>query len=52
MTCRYCLLYEMGHCRKVAPMRNEPKYLRLRNGKTVGLVFDCGRCEMQVVKHS
>lgn len=48
MTCRYCLLYEMGHCRKVAPMKNEPRYLRLRNGKTVGLVFDCGRCEMQV----
>ena len=49
MVCRYCLLYEMGHCRKHAPLQNEPKYLRLRNGKMVALQFDCKRCEMRLV---
>ncbi len=49
MTCRYCLLHEMGHCRKTAPLRNEPRYLRLRNGTILRLHFDCHRCEMQIM---
>ena len=48
MTCRYCLLHEMGYCRKTAPLRNEPRYLRLRNGTILRLHFDCQRCEMLI----
>ncbi|MDY2943819.1 MAG: U32 family peptidase [Paludibacteraceae bacterium] len=50
MTCRYCLLHEMGHCRKVAPLKNEPRYLSLRNGTILRLHFDCQRCEMLIMK--
>ncbi len=50
MTCRYCLLFELGHCRKTNPYPRdkEPRYLRLRNGKELLLKFDCKRCEMTV----
>ncbi|MCQ2347071.1 MAG: U32 family peptidase [Paludibacteraceae bacterium] len=48
MTCRYCLLHEMGHCRKQNPLLKEPKYLRLQNGTMLALHFDCARCEMQL----
>jgi putative protease len=50
MTCRYCLLFELGHCRKTNPYPRdkEPRYLRLRNGKKLLLKFDCKRCEMTV----
>ena len=50
MTCRYCLLYELGHCRKTAPYPKdkEPRFLRLRTGRTVELHFDCSRCEMTI----
>ena len=51
MTCRYCLLHEMGHCRKTAPLKNEPRYLRLRNGTILRLHFDCQRCEMLIMNH-
>ena len=51
MTCRYCILHEMGNCRKqptrLAPDK-EPRYLRLSNGTTVELHFDCKRCEMTI----
>ena len=50
MTCRYCLLYEMGHCRKENPLTNEPKYIRLANSTTLRLHFDCRQCEMQILK--
>lgn len=50
MTCRYCILFEMGHCRKTNPLRNEPRFLRLANGTQVELHFDCQRCEMQILK--
>jgi len=50
MTCRYCLLSEMGHCRKIKPLQKEPRFLRLRNSTTVQLRFDCIRCEMQILK--
>lgn len=50
MTCRYCLLFELGHCRKTNPYPRdkEPRYLRLRTGRVLALHFDCKRCEMTV----
>ena len=50
MTCRYCLLFELGHCRKVNPypQGKEPRFLRLRTGQTLELRFDCKKCEMLV----
>ena len=50
MTCRYCLLFELGHCRKLNPYPKdkEPRYLRLRTGKILSLHFDCKNCEMTV----
>lgn len=51
MTCRYCLLHEMGHCRKLSPLTNEPRYLRLRNGTILRLLFDCHHCEMLIMNH-
>lgn len=50
MTCRYCILHELGHCRKQNPMKNEPKYIRLANGTTMRLVFDCKNCQMLILK--
>lgn len=46
MTCRYCILHELGHCRKQNPMKNEPHFLRLANGTLMRLVFDCKNCQM------
>ena len=51
MTCKYCILYELGHCRKINPMANEPRYLRLQNGTTLSLEFNCKHCEMHISKH-
>ncbi len=50
MTCRYCLLFELGHCRKTNPYPRdkEPRFLRLRTGQQVRLTFDCARCEMRI----
>ena len=50
MTCRYCLLFELGHCRKTNPYPKdkEPRFLRLRTGKLLALHFDCKNCEMTV----
>ena len=50
MTCKYCILYELGHCRKINPMANEPRYLRLQNGTRLALEFDCRNCEMRISK--
>ena len=50
MTCKYCILYELGHCRKINPMANEPRYLRLQNGTRLTLEFDCRNCEMRISK--
>lgn len=50
MTCRYCLLYELGHCRKLNPMPVEPRYLRLRNNTLLSLTFDCRHCQMLIHK--
>ena len=51
MTCKYCILYELGHCRKINPMANEPRHLRLQNGTILSLEFDCKNCEMRITKH-
>ena len=48
MTCRYCMLYEMGHCRKLNPLANEPAYLRTSTGTLLRLTFDCRACEMRI----
>ena len=51
MRCKYCILHEMGHCRKQAGRLapdSEPRYLRLSNGTIVELQFDCKRCEMTI----
>ena len=50
MTCRYCLLFEMGHCRKVAPLAKEPCAIRLQNGTVLQLHFNCSRCEMTITR--
>ena len=50
MTCKYCILYELGHCRKINPLTNEPRYLRLQNGTMLSLEFDCKPCEMRITK--
>ena len=51
MTCKYCILHELGRCRKVHPMPNDPRYLRLQNGTLLSLEFDCKNCEMRITKH-
>ncbi len=50
MTCRYCLLFEMGHCRRAEPLPKEPRYLRLHNGTLLSLRFDCAHCQMLIYK--
>lgn len=52
MTCKYCILNELGHCRKLNPINNEPRYLRLQNGIQLILEFDCQKCEMRIYKNS
>ncbi len=51
MTCRFCLLHALGACKHDGhrlPFR-EPLSLRLSDGRTFPLRFDCQRCEMQVL---
>ena len=47
MTCRYCLLREMGHCRKISPAQVEPAYLRTA-GRLFQLRFNCSECRMSI----
>jgi putative protease len=52
MTCRHCLRYALGYCTRGGqrlPYR-EPLSLRLADGRTFPLHFDCKACEMQVLK--
>jgi len=52
MTCRHCLRHALGYCTregKRLPYR-EPLSLRLADGRTFPLRFDCARCEMQVLR--
>ncbi|MCM1035087.1 MAG: U32 family peptidase [Paludibacter sp.] len=52
MTCKYCLLYESGMCRKqqkqASSQSQEPVWLRTENGKLLRLHFDCAKCEMSI----
>ncbi|MBR4564586.1 MAG: U32 family peptidase [Paludibacteraceae bacterium] len=52
MECKYCLLFEMGHCRQTNPFpkAKEPRFLRLRTGKMLRLTFDCPHCRMLVTE--
>ena len=51
MTCKYCLRYELGWCRKGPDSAKAPKDpLFLVSGKRrFRLEFDCGRCVMNVI---
>lgn len=49
MTCRYCILAQLGHClRKNPPRWAMPLSLRLADGRSFRLQFDCKRCQMNV----
>ena len=50
MQCRYCLRYEIGQCKKLkAPnMLKDPLRLRLSDGRTFRLDFDCAHCRMNI----
>ncbi len=52
MTCRYCLRYQLGRCPKHQHYRgelHEPWSLRLTDGRTLPLRFDCRNCQMEVL---
>lgn len=48
MTCRHCIRFALNMCLKNKSANTKPLALRLPNGKTFPLKFDCKRCEMQV----
>lgn len=51
MQCRHCLRYAYGFCLRHGgrrPTWQEPLSLRLGNGRTFRLEFDCRRCQMNV----
>ena len=64
MTCRYCIRYELGMCRRMKNeelrmkngggneglrMKNDGElFLRLADGRRFRLQFDCRRCQMMV----
>lgn len=49
MTCRYCILAQLDHClRKNPPRWAMPLSLRLADGRSFRLQFDCKRCQMNV----
>lgn len=47
MRCKYCLLYELGQCRKRNKQAREPMYISNRKN-TFRLVFNCRDCEMEI----
>jgi putative protease len=51
MTCKYCLRYELGWCKKNPTVPNAPKDpLYLISGKhRFRLEFDCEKCEMRIL---
>ena len=52
MRCRYCLRHALGQCPREAghaPTWREPLSLRLPDGRSFPLKFDCKRCEMLVL---
>lgn len=50
MTCKHCIRHALGMCLKKHPGRADAWSLRLPDGRTFPLRFDCSRCEMQVLK--
>ena len=51
MQCRHCLRYALGYCVKHGGQRptwKEPLFLRLADGRTFRLEFDCKHCQMNV----
>lgn len=51
MQCRYCLRYELGCCVRHGgnrPYWKEPLRLRMGDGRTFRLEFDCAQCQMNV----
>lgn len=52
MTCRHCLRYALGQCPRETgkrPTWAEPLSLRLPDGRSFPLAFDCSNCEMHVL---
>ncbi|MBQ7444075.1 MAG: DUF3656 domain-containing protein, partial [Bacteroidaceae bacterium] len=51
MTCRYCLRRELGACLRTegAPLLPPHVALRMSDGRTLPLRFDCQRCQMLVM---
>lgn len=54
MTCRFCLRHALGYCTRDGRRLPwpEPLSLRLADGRSFPLRFDCRRCEMQVLRPS
>lgn len=50
MTCRHCIRHALGICLQKDRSVPEPLSLRLPDGRTFRLRFDCKHCEMQVLK--
>ena len=51
MTCRHCIRHALGWCVKKNPAHAADKLaLRLPDGRTFPLKFDCKHCEMQVLR--
>ncbi len=52
MTCRHCLRHALGYCSRDGQRLpfTEPLSLRLSDGRTFPLAFDCKACEMRVLK--
>lgn len=51
MQCRYCLRHELGQCKKShkqSRLLKEPLHLRLADGRTFRLEFDCKKCQMNI----
>ncbi len=50
MTCKHCIRHALNQCKKQPDSIPDPLFLRLPDGQTFALRFDCKRCEMQVLK--
>jgi len=51
MQCRHCLRFSLGYCAKhggMHPRWQEPLHLKLSDGRSFRLQFDCSNCQMNV----
>lgn len=49
MTCRYCILHELGCCRKLNPhAEHVPTFLRTDSGRLLRIRTDCRLCQMTI----